>query len=918
MKLPAATDVLPPFLPPLPPSSFPQQHQHSKDLVNCDPELDVLLAHAGIDVKASEVAQVAQRLQQLEAVLCAAPEAGFDFSSEAVHQNPSDFAGWVEFLMGEVAPKVTGEPPPPLQPPLAATDAEFTNLMNAYPVDEPQGKAKPPYIILDDDGDIPEEFAAHDTSQPNLAPHGGSRSDHLLRQTPVQVSQVTKGKAPYTEASSNKALRQQSTITSAQVTHNRDPNFFANDDFSWQPAPSVQLSKSKRPYTGGVEDIVQQSASLGPQLSKGRWPHGVRDTVQQPTKSAARVDRAKGPHTGKRKEPVHAQSPSVCQVIDGSCGSYIVGNDNTISQQPSPAVGAAMFKDIAAQHGPAVGPASSTHEMKKPAKKVRGLEGGKTNVLEDQSSSNETGSFQSGLQANIIDQARMGACPKVYHVQQGSSVHPSETTTLQQPQDRKYSHPVPPPSPHELSGGAPSSSHSSNGKASAQQQMYLPQDHQDRIRLGSSTLSTTSPMVPPSKDHHVDQGSQMIMSPNQLVRVGASGLYAQQPSVYADEEEDTQEAGIRLVHLLMACAEAVQNNALQVALEMVGEIRRLVSPQNGAMGKVASHFAEALARRIYGINSDSWIAVTQAEANLLDALYSGFYDSTPYLKFAHFTANLAIMEAFEGHNFVHVIDLNLMHGSQWPALLQALACRPGGPPHVKLTGIGPPQPDNKDVLRETGTSLAEFAEALNVKFKFRGVVATKLNDVKPWMLQVQPGEAIAVNSIFQLHRLLYVDPNASVPAPIDVILDSIKSLNPKVVAIVEQEAEHNSPVFIERFSQALHYYCTMFDSLEAAKLPPQCPERSCAEAYLGREIVNIVASEGASRIERHETLPQWRLRMSRAGFRPLHIGSHAFNQAGCLLDYYAGKSYTLEENYGCLTLGWHSRPLIAVSAWQCG
>lgn len=379
-------------------------------------------------------------------------------------------------------------------------------------------------------------------------------------------------------------------------------------------------------------------------------------------------------------------------------------------------------------------------------------------------------------------------------------------------------------------------------------------------------------------------------------------------------DNGAQESGIRVVHLLMGCAEAIQRNNLKVASDLVREIRMTVnSAPCGAMGKVASHFVEALARRICGLNgAESNMSQADAQSEIL---YHHFYEVCPYLKFAHFTANQAILEAFEGHGSVHVIDLNLMHGLQWPALIQALALRPGGPPFLRLTAIGPRQPDGRDVLQEIGMKLAQFAESVNVEFDFRGVMADKLEDIKPWMFQVKPGEVVAVNSVLQLHRLLYIDaPTGS--SPIDVVLKSIGSLRPKIVTVVEHEANHNGPVFLDRFVEALHYYSTMFDSLEACNVLPNSMEKLLAELYIQKEICNIVACEGRYRIERHETLSHWRVRLGRAGFRPSHLGSNAFKQARMLLTLFSGEGYTVEENNGSLTLGWHSRPLIAASAWQ--
>ncbi|XP_057765931.1 DELLA protein GAI1 [Salvia miltiorrhiza] len=371
---------------------------------------------------------------------------------------------------------------------------------------------------------------------------------------------------------------------------------------------------------------------------------------------------------------------------------------------------------------------------------------------------------------------------------------------------------------------------------------------------------------------------------------------------------DSQENGIRLVHSLMACAEAVQQENFKLAEALVKNIGFLAVSQPGAMRKVATYFAEALARRIYRL-----YPINQLDSAFTDLLQMHFYETCPYLKFAHFTANQAILEAFAGKHRVHVIDFSIKQGMQWPPLLQALALRPGGPPRFRLTAVGPPSQDNTDHLQEVGRKLAQLAKTIDVEFEYRGLVANSLADLSAALLDTREGETVAVNSIFELHPLL------AKAGAIEKVLQVVRELKPAIMTVVEQEANHNGSVFSERFTEALHYYSTLFDSLESCGGDGAVSDQDkvMSEIYLGRQICNVVACEGAERVERHETLCQWRRRLGAAGLEALHLGSNAYKQASMLLALFAGgDGYRVDEKHGCLMLGWHTRPLFATSAWR--
>uniref|UniRef100_A0ACD5TZW0 Uncharacterized protein n=1 Tax=Avena sativa TaxID=4498 RepID=A0ACD5TZW0_AVESA len=384
----------------------------------------------------------------------------------------------------------------------------------------------------------------------------------------------------------------------------------------------------------------------------------------------------------------------------------------------------------------------------------------------------------------------------------------------------------------------------------------------------------------------------------------------------ARRRQEKENSAIQVVHLLVWCAICIQAGDYAAAAGILAEARATlattVSTDEG-IGRVMSHFAAALAQRLFPASSSNSGAAAVDAASSADharELYRQFYEAGPYLMFAHFTANQAILEAFEGCDRVHVIDLAIMTGAQWPAFIQTLACRPGGPPSLRITGVG-----SRYALHEVGTRLAETALAVNVPFSFCGVTVDTLDELQPWMFPLVPGEALAVNSICHLHRLL-VDPDASastyLSSPIDAVLGLVAAMQPRVFTVVEQEAYHNKPTLVERLINGLFYYSAMFDSMEA--LPTD--GRAGAEAYLQREIFDIVCGEGSSRAERHEPLDLWRARLWLAGLAQVPIGPSATWWAASLVRAFSGACFHVEELAGCLTLVWDNQPLFTASVWR--
>nr|XP_010907680.1 chitin-inducible gibberellin-responsive protein 2 [Elaeis guineensis]XP_029117203.1 chitin-inducible gibberellin-responsive protein 2 [Elaeis guineensis] len=371
-----------------------------------------------------------------------------------------------------------------------------------------------------------------------------------------------------------------------------------------------------------------------------------------------------------------------------------------------------------------------------------------------------------------------------------------------------------------------------------------------------------------------------------------------------------------LKETLIACARAVADNDAQVMDWLIPELRQMVSVSGEPIQRVGAYMLEGLIARLSSSGSSIYKALKCKEPTSSDLLsyMHILYDVCPYFKFAYLSANGAIAEALKNEDKVHIIDFQIAQGSQWMTLLQALAARPGGPPHVRITGID----DSMSAyargggLHIVGQRLFRFAESCSVPFEFHAADVSCC-DLEVKDLGVHPGEALAVNFPFQLHHV--PDESVSTENHRDRILRMVKSLSPQVVTLVEQESNTNTAPLFQRFVETLNYYTAIFESIDVT-LPRDSKERINVEQHcLARDIVNIIACEGAERVERHELFGKWKSRFTMAGFGPYPLSPLVNATIKSLLAKYC-ENYTLEERDGVLYLGWKNRRLSVSSAWR--
>lgn len=368
--------------------------------------------------------------------------------------------------------------------------------------------------------------------------------------------------------------------------------------------------------------------------------------------------------------------------------------------------------------------------------------------------------------------------------------------------------------------------------------------------------------------------------------------------------------------LLYECASALSDGNEVKASAMIDDLRQMVSIQGDPSERIAAYMVEGLAARMASSGKCIYKALKCKEPPSSDRLAAMqiLFEVCPCFKFGFIAANGAISEAVKDDKKVHIIDFDINQGSQYITLIQTLASRPGKPPYVRLTGVDDPESVQRSVggLSTIGQRLEKLAEVLGLPFEFRAV-ASSSSIVTPSMLNCRPGESLIVNFAFQLHHMR--DESVSTVNERDQLLRMVKSLNPKLVTVVEQDVNTNTSPFLPRFVEAYNYYSAVFESLDAT-LPRESQDRVNVERQcLARDIVNVIACEGEDRIERYEVAGKWRARMRMAGFTSSPMSTNVKEAIKELIRQYCDK-YKIKEEMGALHFGWEDKNLIVASAWK--
>ncbi|XP_047335246.1 scarecrow-like protein 32 [Impatiens glandulifera] len=377
--------------------------------------------------------------------------------------------------------------------------------------------------------------------------------------------------------------------------------------------------------------------------------------------------------------------------------------------------------------------------------------------------------------------------------------------------------------------------------------------------------------------------------------------------------------------LLLHCASALERNDVTLAQQVMWVLNNVASSTGDPNQRLTSYFLRALVSRATRVcptamNYFDTATCGGIQRRLMSVTeLAGYVDLIPWHRFGFCVSNSAIFKAVEGCHRVHILDFSITHCMQWPTLIDALAKRPEGPPSLCITvpSWRPPVPPSLNVsIEEVGMRLANFAKFRDVPFEFKVIEfsSSSMLNLKTLNL-IRDDEALVINCQNWL-RYLLDEENEMINASSyrDSFLEIVKDLNPRMVVVVDEDSDMNSPSLCSRITTGFNYLWIPFDALETF-LPKESRQRIEYEADMGHKIENIVGFEGIQRIERLESGMKLSQRMKKVGFGSVGFDEETVREVKSLLDEHASGWGMKKDEDDVLVLTWKGHNSVYATAW---
>ncbi|KAL5580679.1 hypothetical protein UlMin_013121 [Ulmus minor] len=362
-------------------------------------------------------------------------------------------------------------------------------------------------------------------------------------------------------------------------------------------------------------------------------------------------------------------------------------------------------------------------------------------------------------------------------------------------------------------------------------------------------------------------------------------------------------------HLLKAYGEAMEMKQQVLLEQLLRRLREKASPRGTTIERVAYYFIKA----VENDQVDSYLL--QESCKSYDAAFSVFYQKFPFGRFAHFAANMAILESMpeEDGRVLHIVDFELSKGIQWPPLLEALARR--GQRVVRLTSIRWDDDDDEKeswYFEETKRLLCQNAESFGVKLKVEEMnmeeLVCEMKKLKKRGSQ-SGKEWLAFNCMVGLPHMRKA---SSFKHVMEFLSIAKEYINGGVITMGETISTIDPfSGFGSFFEGQILHFLALFESMES-QFPCHLGEARMAmeSLFIAPYISSLCGSQNWDEIEKRKTL-------SEIGLEGWNMSKENLMEAQELVkereDLYHVR---ITDNRNELVLDYMGTPLVRVSSWR--
>ncbi|XP_012846595.1 PREDICTED: DELLA protein RGL3-like [Erythranthe guttata] len=383
-------------------------------------------------------------------------------------------------------------------------------------------------------------------------------------------------------------------------------------------------------------------------------------------------------------------------------------------------------------------------------------------------------------------------------------------------------------------------------------------------------------------------------------------------SILCHSKEDSQ--AVELVQNLLLCAEKVNAKQYERAKKILLECDRMSSPKGTPIQRLVFYFTEALYEKIDGETGNiTRKGLSKKTEDPLEALKSSeetmiaFHKEVPLSQITKFAGIQSVVDNIGDAKKIHFIIFEIRKGIQCTILMQALS--ENCVEHLKITSVG--TKTSRASMEKTGTQLTSFSNSLGFRFSFNVVIVDDISDLDKSQFKIEENEAIIVYAEFALTNMIGQSDR------LEHLMKLIKALNPCVMVVTEVEANCNSPIFVDRFVEALFFYGASFELMGDCMKNDEKHRFIAEGTCFGSSIRNIIATEGGERKIRHVSVSVWRAFFERFGFEEIELSDSSIYQANLVLKNFAfGDSFTFNFDGKSLIIGWKGTPISSLSAWK--